>query len=722
MIRAFFGLWLASALLATDVIAESLPNVIIMMADDMGMGDTSAYQDFTGNSDDDQIHTPSMERLARMGVRFTDAHTPSTRCTATRYGLLTGRYPWRSRLKHWVLFGVHGDPLIEQDRPTIGTMLQRQGYRTGMVGKWHLGLRYRRSDGGPADAWEDADLTKPLVDSPLDHGFHFCRFTSRSHGTSGPSAKSKNAAKRNGPKQSVGPGHVHGRTVIGATGNGKRLVGKGPDAYVLSELGGRHLDNAMEFMRGHLSGPDSRKPFFLYYASNSNHGPYTPDSQINGAAVVGASRSVAGAPMNVRSDFIYENDVVLGQLLDYLARTDDPRTGQKLIGNTIVVFTSDNGAEIKAKTATGPFRSNKGSVFEGGHRVPFLVAWPDGGVGDGDDGTPGRTDATLINLKDLFATLTETVGSELPDAGAGQKGGEDSHSVLAAWRGERLPSRPMMINDHNEASEDKAVVAIRMDDPVVDGRVRTGQWKLFFDPDLLRRGIAQHSLLYDLATDPRETTDLSDREDLKPLVQRLTQLATLHRTAGGHRLADSVASRRIELNWRSSHPKSPDSDWRRVTVTEVASQSDPARLRVDLSDQAGVPLRATIVGFEAGGAVADRFDVDDAGLGVGNDAVNGGESLAIHFDRDVLIESAAIRAGDGVCGGSYRVGDHPPMPIYCVDDDIDSQDQSSVLSDLGVLPKGQALRLESRGHLGVESPGDWRLDAITIRTLRDPKG
>ena len=153
------------------------PNIIVMMADDMGMGDTSAYQDFTGNSDKDQIHTPSMERLARMGVRFTDAHTPSSRCSPTRYGLLTGRYPWRNRLKHWVLFGSQGDPMIEADRPTLATMLRDNGYSTAMVGKWHVGLRYRRSDGKPAAGWEDADLTQPLFDGPLDHGFDDCQFT-----------------------------------------------------------------------------------------------------------------------------------------------------------------------------------------------------------------------------------------------------------------------------------------------------------------------------------------------------------------------------------------------------------------------------------------------------------------------------------------------------------------------------------------------------------------
>ena len=182
MIRFFLIL----CLVALSTRAADKPNIIFFMADDMGMGDTSAFQDFTGNADNVQLHTPQMERLARMGVRFTDAHTPSSRCTPTRYGLLTGRYPWRSRMKWWVLYGAQGDPMIEADRPTIATMLRDSGYRTGMVGKWHVGLRYRQSDGKPAAGWFDADLTQPLHTTPLDHGFDFARFTSRSHGTSGP--------------------------------------------------------------------------------------------------------------------------------------------------------------------------------------------------------------------------------------------------------------------------------------------------------------------------------------------------------------------------------------------------------------------------------------------------------------------------------------------------------------------------------------------------------
>ena len=127
------------------------PNIIIFLVDDMGTGDTSAYQDWTGNQDDEQLHTPSLKRLARLGVRFTDAHTPSTVCTPTRYALLTGRYCWRTQLKHKVAFGPHYPPLIEKERPTLATILKKAGYRTGISGKWHVGLTYTKSDGSPAE-------------------------------------------------------------------------------------------------------------------------------------------------------------------------------------------------------------------------------------------------------------------------------------------------------------------------------------------------------------------------------------------------------------------------------------------------------------------------------------------------------------------------------------------------------------------------------------------
>lgn len=710
--------------LVPDVSAQaetgSFPNIILMMADDMGMGDTSAYQDFTGNADEDQISTPNMERLARMGVRFVDAHTPASRCTLTRYSLLTGRYSWRNRLKHWVLFGVQGDPMIERDRPTIASMLKQRGYRTGLVGKWHVGLRYRRSDGRPADAWKDADLTQPMFDTPLDHGFDFCRFTSRSHATSGPSPGGKK--QKNSPNQSIGPGHIHGREIIGATGNGKLLVDDGPEAYVLHQLGGRHLTHAMMFLDEHLES-NAEQPFFLYYASNSNHGPYTPDTELQGTAVKGAARNMAGDAMDVRSDYIFENDVALGKLLDRLRQTNDPRQqGSKLIENTIVVFTSDNGAEKAAKTSTGPFRSNKGSVYEGGHRVPLLVSWPAGNVGDGKESTAGRSDASLIGLQDLYATFQEITGADREDYRSGLKGGEDSVSVLPAWRGEPMRERVMFFNDHKEA-DDPAVVAFRKDDPTVNGETVSGQWKLFFDHHLLRAGRAVPVELFDLATDPQETRNLLGEARLDGLVKHLSDLALDHRTAGGHQLVPLAGHQRIQLQWKQSE-REPDDATRRIDLRQATASAASATLIAQVlpKSESGQTerLELKIRGLDKNGKVAKGFDTNPKGLGILGGRVkqvDANESLEVSFDRDVIIESAEIVAGNGVCGGSYTVAGGASLAIYCIDADIDAKDQHGILSDIGILLKGQVLVLNSTPHYEVEAPGQWRLGSITIRTL-----
>lgn len=690
------------------------PNIIVMMADDMGLGDTSAYQDFTGNSDEDQIHTPSMERLARMGVRFTDAHTPSSRCSPTRYGLLTGRYPWRNRLKHWVLFGSQGDPMIEPDRPTLATMLRDNGYSTAMFGKWHVGLRYRRSDGRPAAGWDDADLTQPLFDTPLDHGFDICQFTSRSHGTSGPF---RGGRKPNFPGQNVGPGHIDGRIAIAATKNGKQLISEGPQAYVLEELGGRHSDNAMRFLHRHAADEESRKkPFFLYYPSNSNHGPHTPDSLIGDKAVAGAGKNVAGQPLNTRGDYVYENDVALGRMLDWLEQTDDPRSaGRKLIETTIVIFTSDNGAEIDQTKATGPFRSNKGSVYEGGHRVPFLVSWPAGGVGDGNAGTPGSDSAELIGLHDLFATFAEIVGDDLPDLRAGEKGAEDSLSVLAAWRGESLPARPMFYHDHKQAT-DGAASAIRINNPTVGDRKFDGKWKLFFDAALLRMGEAHPVELFNLHTDPEEKHDRLNDESLKPLVEHLTKLALLHRNSGGHRTAKVASQDRIVFDWRKKGAQKLRGG---VAANQLAARFENQSAEQLVTEVAGLSM--TVRGVKQSSSISNAvFSLNNRGLGLSSGMfkqVDDGEALLISFDEDVLIESAGIVAGNGNCGGFYCVSDHAPLAIYCVDADIDAKDQSGLLSDIGVLKKGQPLRLDSSPHFGTESPGQWRLGSLTVRRL-----
>jgi len=587
--------------------------------------------------------------------------------------------------------------MIEADRPTIASLLRDNGYATAMYGKWHVGLRYRRSDGSPAAGWDDADLTKPLYTTPLDHGFDDAKFTSRSHGTSGPSA----------PKESSGngPGHVHGRIAVAATGDDKQLRIQGDDAYVLHRLGSRHSDNAMSFLRHHVGGANTKqRPFFLYYPSNSNHAPYTPDQAIGGKPVAGAARTKSGKKMDVRHDYIYENDVALGRMLDWLEKTDDPRQpGHKLLETTLVIFTSDNGAEKDSDIASGPFRSHKGSVYEGGHRVPFIVSWPQGGVGDGDASSAGKSNSALIGLVDMFATFSEIIGVKLPDPRGGEKGAEDSHSVLSAFRGAALPDRPpLLFNDHKEveasgsAEPDPAAAAIRIDSPTVDGSVIPGQWKLFFDASLLRAGEANPYELYNLAQDQWEKTNLIANPKLKPLVEYMTAQALLHRNSGGHRLAAFAPSKRITFDW---------------------TKGDPVR-----ANGASGGLKMSVTATKRTKESADvKFTRSSLGLGVmggGSDAVDGGDAILISFDQDVLVESAAILAGDGTVGGFYRVGDQAPLAIYCVDGDIDARDQSGVLSDIGVLKKGDRLRLDSSPHYGSEPAGEWRLQRLRVRVLQ----
>ena len=512
---------MTAALPAADV----PPNVIFFMADDMGAGDTSAYQDWAGNPDSAQLHTPAMDRLARMGVRFTDAHAPSSRCTATRYGVMTGRYSWRTRLKHWVLFGVQGDPLIERERATLPEFLRDAGYQTGMVGKWHLGLKYRKSDGSTAEGWDDADLTQPLADGPVDHGFSYFRGTSRSHGTSGP-----DGMKKNTPDQSIGPGWLHDRKVIGATGNGKQLDG----SYRLNEVGNVLDEAAFEFLG--QAATSAEKPFFLYFASPSNHSPYTPSKEIGGIPVIGASKNVDGSPTNSqRLDFIYQNDVHIQRLLTWLGDTEDARRpGHKLLENTLFVFTSDNGAEKNDKQFTGPVRSNKGSVYEGGHRVAFLASWPLGGIGDGNPDTPGRTETGLISHTDFYATMAEVLNKPLPPVEGNGRGAEDSFSQLAALRGKAQPPRPPFFpNDHSEASkklaDERAWVAVRSNAAPLPGK-----WKLFLDHHFAFHQKANPMELYNLADDPKEEKNRVEEAALKPVIDFLVEQAMNIAGDGGH--------------------------------------------------------------------------------------------------------------------------------------------------------------------------------------------
>ena len=479
------------------------PNIIIFLVDDMGTGDTSAYQDWTGNRDDEQLHTPSLERLARLGVRFTDAHTPSTVCTPTRYALLTGRYCWRTQLKHKVAFGPHYPPLIEKERPTLATILKNAGYRTGISGKWHVGLTYTKTDGSPAEGWDDADVRQPLTDSPEEHGFDYHFITNRSHGTSG------NA------------GWIENRRCIGATGKNPHDIA----GYDLYKTGPMNFQHAVGFLDDHLAEEDTKQqPFFLYYAANANHTPHTPCDSLNGVPIAGQAHfkngkrelsrphattndpngwestewgkqrdQVGGCEHNTpeRLDFIYENDVAVGQLLNYLETHDDPRNpGHKLIDNTLFIFSSDNGAENAGKESSGYYRGRKAHIHEGGHRVPTIAFWKQGNIGDGNDATPGRTSHITYGLNDLILSIADLVGIEAsPRAGFA----EDSTGIapfLTGLKDDEFEPHPLVLHDDYIMG------------PMLS--LRDGDWKLIVGQELILEGELKHHALFNLKDNPTE--------------------------------------------------------------------------------------------------------------------------------------------------------------------------------------------------------------------------
>ena len=190
----------ATALAARAVGAQDLPNIVVVYADDLGYGDLSAY------NPDAAYETPRLDRMAAEGIRFTDAHSPSTICSPSRAGLYSGQLICRTGRGSRAFEGPGGPSYLEPGMTTIADVVRAEGYRTAVFGKWHVGLRYRRSDGSPAAGWEDADLTKPLHTTPIDHGFDVAKFTSRSHGTSGPDAGAKPASPKKGKGKGKGKG------------------------------------------------------------------------------------------------------------------------------------------------------------------------------------------------------------------------------------------------------------------------------------------------------------------------------------------------------------------------------------------------------------------------------------------------------------------------------------------------------------------------------------
>ena len=464
------------------VSAKERPNVIYILADDLGYGDLS----HAGG----KAATPHCDRLAREGMRFTDAHTTSSVCTPTRYGILTGRYNWRSTLKKSVLWGL-SEPLIEKQRLTAPGFLRQQGYHTAVVGKWHLGLGWemlpngekRTSKTGPTrgDGWQ-IDYDQKVTGGPLAIGFDESYIIPASLDMF-PYLYLKNdkpTAWANTTKAFHRPGPA------------------AEDFEAVNCL----IDFARESRTYIASRAESKKPFFLYVPLTSPHTPIVPSKKWQGKSGLGTY-----------GDFLMETDWVVGEVLAELDQ-------QKLADNTIVIFTADNGCSPQAKIPdliakghkpNANWRGHKADIYEGGHRVPFLVRWP-GKV------KAGSTSGETICTTDLYATLADILGQHqaIPAHAA-----EDSFTILPALEGvaHRKPLRPFTI--HHSINGSFAI--------------RRGPWKLILCPgsggwsaprpaQALKNKELPPVQLFNLADDPGEQTNLSAKEP--QLVQELVaQLA-----------------------------------------------------------------------------------------------------------------------------------------------------------------------------------------------------
>ncbi|MBE9461544.1 sulfatase-like hydrolase/transferase [Dyadobacter subterraneus] len=369
----------------TNSVAKT-PNIVVILADDMGYGDIKS---FNPNS---QIPTPNLDKLAGSGIKFTDAHSGSAVCSPTRYGLITGRYAFRSSLKKGVL-GGYSPPLIEKDRFTIADLLKNAGYNTAVIGKWHLGLGYAGNTAAikvdSTNGWptgEGIDVETPLLQSPNDLGFDYSYIIPSSLDIP------PYIYFENGKPSEKGIVKMEGK-------NSPRGVfwreGKASTNFKIEKTLDHFSYKASEFL---TNSSKKKKPFFLYLPLTSPHTPWLPSAQFK-------DKSKAG----IYGDFVAHTDNVVGKVLHTLDSLG-------LTENTLVIFTSDNGADWKPgdkkiypdHQANYIFRGQKSDIWEGGHHVPFIASWP-------KNIRPNQSTTETICLTDLLATFASITGQKIPD-------------------------------------------------------------------------------------------------------------------------------------------------------------------------------------------------------------------------------------------------------------------------------------------------------------------
>ncbi len=494
---------------STSMAAEKAkPNIIVIYTDDQGFGDASCL------NPEAKFQTPNLDRLAEEGISFTNGHSPDTVCTPSRYGLLTGRYCWRTEKKKGVL-GAENTGLIKDQRMTLASFLRDMGYNTAMVGKWHLGMDF---PGTP----DQRDWSKPVRDMPLDKGFDYFYGVpaSLNYGVlawfEGRHAKVPPTLYTNKKKNDR---HMDYRIMppYEATPEEtqKLLKKKGmevaPD-FIDNQCLTRFTDKAIDWMGGKVGDAKGGKPFFLYLPYTSPHYPVCPLPEFWGQGKCGGY-----------GEFMIETDYHVGRILQYLKESG-------LDENTMIVFTSDNGPEVSWKKRIQEFghdssqvyRGGKRDIYEGGHRVPFLIRWPAGIK------KPGRNWDKLVGQVDLLATFAELLGKTLPD-----HAGEDSQSFAKVLTSPGVDyTREPLIN--HSASGQFAIT--------------DGPWKL-----VLPWGKHEPEL-YNLSKDPAEQKNVfaEHPEHVARLQKNATDIVLNGRTTPGAVQANDTGYW-SSLKWISEH-------------------------------------------------------------------------------------------------------------------------------------------------------------------------
>ena len=456
---AFSTAW-PSAVHATK--RDAHPNIIFVMADDMGYGDLQSY------NPESKIKTPHLARLAKEGRRFTDAHAPAAVCVPTRYGLMTGRYPFRMNRGR--------GPLLEPKRPTLPSVLKQAGYQTAMIGKWHLGVEHEKNP--------SAD--QQLGGGPIDHGFdHFYGIPASLDIP--PYYWIYDDRPVAPPSEKIGDNNTPGWTRI--QGAFWRAGGIAPD-YKHIDVLPIIRDRSADYIQ---TAAKSNNPFFLYVALPAPHTPWLPTKRFEGKTQV-----------SDYGDFVLMVDDLVGRLLGALDKT-------KQTEETLFIFTSDNGpvwysqdVEKYSHSSVGPLRGMKGDAWEGGHRMPFIARWP-GRI------PAGSQSAEVICHTDMIATAAAITNQNLP-----ANAGEDSYNLLPALTGKRGKT----IREATVHQSSRRYLAIRQ-----------GNWKLipglgsggFSKPSTVKPKKGEPAgQLYNLKNDLGEENNLYAKHP--KIVKRLTTL------------------------------------------------------------------------------------------------------------------------------------------------------------------------------------------------------